>query len=158
MSERETDDALANALPDGYHAVIDTTPLLGQTRLTHPYWVLAEIAKERGRQDAKWGEQNHPLVDPSAVEQPTMVLGQMRTAYPARLFDFYGLPTATYARKQCQQAAREGRSTWADIILEEFCEFIEAAGLGDEAGARAELRQLAAVAVAAIQAMDRRKP
>jgi hypothetical protein len=41
--------------------------------------------------------------------------------------------------------------------LEEFCEFLEAAALGDESSARQELVQLGAVAAAAIEAMDRRK-
>lgn len=118
---------------------------------------LTEIADERGRQDAKWGEQNHPLVDPSVVEQPILALVSLSPAYPWRLFEFYGLPDATIARSRCQLAATEGRSTWADILLEEYTEFLEAAGLGDDKGARAELVQLGAVVAAAIEAMDRRK-
>jgi hypothetical protein len=110
--------------------------------------VLTEIADERARQDAKWGEQNHPLVD---ARIPTLDSPRESVA------SFYMVPTAEWAREECQQAARDSRVTWADILLEEFCEFLEAAALGDEMGARAELVQLGALAAAAIEAMDRRK-
>ena len=110
--------------------------------------VLTEIADERGRQDVKWGEQNHPMV---GFEPPGV--GQVRARGAAV---YYRVTTADIARTNCGQAAAEGNLSWTDILLEEFCEFLEAAAQGDDASARVELKQLAAVAVAAIEAHDRR--
>lgn len=116
--------------------------------------VLVEIADERGRQDAKWGEQNHPLVDPDVIE---WVRGAPSAGIVQRaIAQFYGVPTAELARKRCQANGPE-QDNWAAILLEEFCEFLEAAGLGDDMAARAELVQLGAVAAAAVEAMDRRR-
>jgi hypothetical protein len=40
----------------------------------HTASVLAEVAAERVRQDAKWGEQNHPSIRPPAEDlQPFSV-------------------------------------------------------------------------------------
>jgi hypothetical protein len=117
--------------------------------------VLWEIHDERAKQDTKWGEQNHPNVDPLVAEHVAANVGQPRRELT--IARFYRVPTATVARELCQQAAADGRSTWGDILLEEFCEFLEAAGLGDDVAARGELVQLAAVAVAAVQAHDRRQ-
>lgn len=92
--------------------------------------VLSEIADERARQDAKWGEQNHP--------------------------DGTGPAFRTFAesgRDRCQQAAADGELTWRDILREETGE----AYAEQDAGAlRTELIQVAAVAVAWIEAIDRR--
>lgn len=111
---------------------------------------LWEVHDERAKQDARWGEQNHPYADLNLV--PTQYANAGMKASHC-----YDVPTADIARLRCQAAANQGRSTWADILLEEFCEFLEAAGLGDDTAARGELVQLAAVAVAAIQAHDRRE-
>jgi len=120
--------------------------------------VLWEVVDERGRQDAKWGEQNHPLVDTDV--RAYMALGDSphdtRRVRAMAAAQWYRVPMARTARELCQEAARGGRSTWTDILLEEFCEFLEAAALGEDADARTELLQLAAVAVAAVQAIDRR--
>lgn len=93
--------------------------------------VLDEIAAERGKQDAKWGEQNHPD-------------GTGRNLAP-HLRDS--------ARNAREQAAAEGRLTWTHVLREEFA---EAYAETDPAKLRAELVQVAAVAVAWIQAIDRR--
>lgn len=92
--------------------------------------ILAEIAEERARQDTKWGEQNHPD-------------GTSRGA--AFLAD--------RARRACQKAAAEGKVTWRHIFDEEWA---EAFAEEDPAKLRAELVQVAAVAVAWIEAIDRR--
>lgn len=110
--------------------------------------VLAEVAAERQRQDAKWGEQNHP--DGTGVSWPEMVIpafGWSSTLQPAH-------QAAHLARKTCQRAAKDGRCTWLAIALEEVAEaFAET----DPARLRAELIQVAAVAVAWVEAIDRRE-
>lgn len=93
--------------------------------------VLYEIARERSRQDARWGEQNHP--DGT---------GGGNTG-----------PAAIGARLACQIAAKDGTVSWRDILREEVAEaFAET----DPVRLRAELIQVAAVAVNWIEAIDRR--
>lgn len=94
--------------------------------------VLQEVLAERIRQDAKWGEQNHPDGTGVSPEQPKL---------------------ADQARAMCQQAFAEGRGDWAHILFEEVR---EALAESDPAKLRAELLQVAAVAVAWVEAIDRR--
>lgn len=94
--------------------------------------VLAEIGKERERQDVKWGEQNHQ--DGTG--------GQMR--------EF----AAMVARGWCDKQHETNSETWLDILNEEMA---EAFAESDEAKLRKELVQVAAVAVAWIEAIDRRQ-
>lgn len=101
---------------------------------------LAEVAAERDRQDRKWGEQNHPLTEPIYAGD---VVRRARE---------YEVPSATRARFLCELAADRGELTWAHILVEELAEFIDADSPAD---ARAELVQVAAVAVAAIESIDR---
>lgn len=103
--------------------------------------VLAEIHEERQRQDAKWGEQNHPLLDPI-----------LRDRGPHRMASEYEVPHADRARTMCQWAATAGTVTWGHILVEEVAEFVCAP---DVAAMRAELVQIAAVAVAAIEYIER---
>lgn len=100
--------------------------------------VLAEIGYERTRQDAKWGEQNHP--DGTGPEQ------QILPGWAA-------IDLANAARNACQIHADMGIVTWRDIFGEEAC---EALAESDPARLRAELVQVAAVAVNWIEAIDRR--
>jgi hypothetical protein len=93
-------------------------------------FVLAEVSEERDAQDAKWGEQNHP--DGTNLKNDDW---------------------RDHARRQCQTAAAEGRLTWAHILQEEF---VEALAEEDPEKLRAELIQVAAVAVAWAEAIDRR--
>jgi hypothetical protein len=92
--------------------------------------VLAEIASERARQDAKWGEQNHP---DGTARQGDDFLAEM-------------------ARAICQ-ANGSDRDNWRDILTEEVH---EAYAELDPVRLRAELVQVAAVAVAWVEAIDRR--
>lgn len=94
--------------------------------------VLDEIAAEREKQDARWGEQNHP---DGTSSDPT-----------SRLM-------AESARALCQLAG--SGVTWRRILDEEFR---EALAEEDPAKLRAELVQVGAVAVAWIEAIDRRTP
>lgn len=91
--------------------------------------VLAEVAAERHRQDERWGEQNHQ--------------NGTGSAYAAE---------ASSARKECDRAAGAGELTWRHILLEEVA---EAGAEHDPASLRAELIQVAAVAVAWAEALDR---
>jgi hypothetical protein len=93
--------------------------------------VLAEVADERARQDAKWGEQNHPN----------------GTGGPGRI------ASANAARLACQWSAERGEVTYLDILNEEVA---EAFAEDDPAALRVELIQVAAVAVAWVEAIDRR--
>lgn len=92
--------------------------------------VLRAVAEEREAQDAKWGEQNHP--------------------------DGTGLPedaaNANLAREICQRAFATGQGTFADILTEEV---MEAFAETDKAKLREELIQVAAVAVAWAEKIDR---
>jgi hypothetical protein len=98
--------------------------------------VLQEVALERVHQHQKWGEQNHP-----------MGMG------PGLLAWMVACGTgADAARELCEAQFKEGRGTYALILWEEMAEaFAEA---GPEAQ-RKELLQVAAVAVAAVEAIDR---
>lgn len=94
--------------------------------------VLRQISKERDRQDAKWGEQNHP--DGTGFA--------------------YMRERARISRRECDAAFAAGQGTWRHVLREEYH---EALACDDPAELRAELLQVAAVAAAWIQAIDRRK-
>lgn len=116
--------------------------------------VLAEVLAERARQDAKWGEQNHPDVDRILTERAGGCI-------PTRMAEEYGIPSTWRARAECQRSAKAGQCTWAHIAVEELCEAVEAAtdaqqGRKPISALRQELVQLAAVVVAWIEAIDRR--
>jgi len=102
--------------------------------------VLDEVAAERARQDAQWGEQNHP--DGSGP----------RVAHGSGID--YMENHAKHARRVCQGAAKDGTLTWRHILLEEI---FEALAEEDSAALRTELVQVAAVAVAWAEAIDRRE-
>lgn len=101
--------------------------------------VALEVVLERQRQDAKWGPQDHPWVRTEA-----------RQAVPAYLA---GIVSAGAAKAICDQADREGVQTFARILVEEVAEALEAP---TDADVREELIQVAAVAVAAVEALDRK--
>ncbi|MGI5155785.1 hypothetical protein [Microbispora sp. CA-102843] len=93
--------------------------------------LLAEVRAERTRQDARWGEQNHP--------DGTGRVGDQQNADVARMVT--------------DTQARHGDLTWRHILSEEVAEaFAEA----DPAKLRVELLQVAAVALGWAEAIDRR--
>lgn len=101
--------------------------------------VLYEIGIERVRQNHKWGEQNHPdFADMPVVMRPL----------------HYEIPTKADAIKVCDGRAEDGTLTWADILIEEVAEAIETRTPGE---LREELIQVAAVAIAWVEAIDRRR-
>lgn len=104
--------------------------------------VLRAIAEERAAQDAKWGEQN--LLNGTGGDVLVTLPGGhlVTTESLARL-----------ARLECQRFAKAGSVTWLHVIREEFYESLAE---DDPMMLRAELTQLAAVAVAWIECIDRR--
>lgn len=90
-----------------------------------------DVRREREAQDDKWGEQNHP--DGTGLANDRQM---------AELF-----------KHKCQAMARTGDVRWRDILLEEVMETL--AETGDKP-LRNELVQVAAVAIAWIEAIDRR--
>lgn len=93
--------------------------------------VLQQVLAERIAQDDKWGEQNHPD-------------GTGGPAYEAM---------AARVRARAEKAAAAGALTWLEVLAEEVA---EALAESDPARLRAELLQVAAVAVCWIEAIDRR--
>jgi hypothetical protein len=91
--------------------------------------VLAEVRIERAAQDLKWGEQNHPFF---GDEQWHLLVVDLEAA----------------ARQELERSP-----TYAAILLEEVCEAMREPNADR---LREELIQVAAVAVAAVEALDRR--
>ena len=105
-------------------------------------YVLDDVLTERRRQDARWGEQNHPDgTGPRRIE-------------PCAGFPITNAELAILAHQRCQAMADATTVTWADIFREEAREVHAAEPDSDEL--RNELVQVAAVAVAWIEAIDRR--
>ena len=110
--------------------------------LLHPFIAreaLADVEFERAAQDARWGEQNHPDV-------PAAALPSVDVRYRHHL-DAEWWKTINDARVE------SGNLAWDGVLLEEV---YEALAESDPAKLRAELIQVAAVAVAWVEAIDRR--
>jgi len=93
--------------------------------------IFEEIAAERQRQNDKWGEQNHPMLD--------------RLDYVMQcksLQDYF------------RRKLKAGEVDWHNILLEEV---YEAFAETDPARQREEMIQVAAVAVQIIEYLDRQK-
>jgi hypothetical protein len=100
--------------------------------------VIAEVIAERRRQDERWGEQNHPDgTGPEEIWELTGTAAQV----------------AFSARAECKHNFAACCGTWLDVLLEEVA---EAFAESDPTKLRAELIQVAAVAVAWAEAIDRR--
>lgn len=93
--------------------------------------VVLEVDRERDRQDEKWGQQNHPN---------------------GRVGGRIEHEAAIEARFRCQSNG-PGEDNWRDILDEEIAEAYAATS---DAELRAELVQVAAVAVAWVETIDRR--
>lgn len=99
----------------------------------HQADTVRDVLDERERQDDKWGDQSH-LPDGTAYDDSAEI--------------------REMARELTDEAAREGTLTWSAILLEEV---YEAMAESDPVKLRAELVQVAAVAVAWVEAIDRRR-
>lgn len=93
--------------------------------------VLGDVRAERLAQDVMWGIQEHPDGTNAG-----------------------GTAAADAAKRELEEAARQGAHTWRHILHEEV---LEAFAEEDPDRLRAELVQVAAVAVKWIQAIDRRE-
>ncbi len=94
--------------------------------------IAGEIAAERRRQVARWGRQDHVSVGPAGTEPFAPVVARWRAVNDARM--------------------ESGAHSWDAILLEEVFEALVEA---DPVRRRAELVQVAAVAAAEIEAIDR---
>lgn len=110
----------------------------------HLALVLADVVKERARQDAKFGDQvNIPDVMPHATS-------------PEQAARLYGIPHEAAAKQACEAAKDRNACTWLDVLVEEVAETLAPAVAGDLVSLRAEVTQCAAVCCKWIQAIDRR--
>lgn len=106
--------------------------------------VLHDVHDERERQDAKFGrDRDHALTYGGFEGRPTDLCAA------------YGLPTADAAKARCDAAMKLKRVTYGHILVEEVCEFFDAAAGGDVAEVRKGLVQVVAVGVAMVEALDR---
>jgi hypothetical protein len=113
-----------------------THPRMGTQ--AHTGAVLHEILRERDAQDRRWGQQNHPDVRPGTSGR------EYRSWYENEAWQY---KTANDERVQ------SGHVAWDYILLEEV---FEALAEEDPARLREELIQVAAVACAWVEAIDRR--
>lgn len=121
-----------------------------------------DVRSEMERAHEKFGNQHDvPDVDQVLVNRPGGVSVQ-------RMAEEYGIPTAARAKYLTDLAFQRRRGTWGHILVEEVAETIEAATIAANAAnftgrhttgpeqLRAELVQVAAVALRWIDALDTR--
>jgi hypothetical protein len=138
LTEREKDDFLA--------VLGDRQPQLPFLTDTQPSttFVLADVAAERGRQIAHYGN-NSDLADGTGLDQPWLGLGfEQHTAWDIQI-DF----RADYESYE----AAVGKPTWMHLVREEVAEAFQES---DPARLRAELIQVAALCVSWIEKLDAR--
>ncbi len=104
--------------------------------------IYEEIKAERTRQDEKWGEQNHPILDPLLIERSAQ-----------RMAEEYEIPTEARAKQLCEGNFKRGTGTYMHILIEEIAETV--ACMKDTKSMRKELIQCGAVIVAMIESLDR---
>lgn len=121
------------------------------TKAAHPATVLVldEVRREREAQDERWGIQRRPSLDSVLLHRPG-------GCDQRRIAEHYEIPSEGRAKFLCEQAFEEGQGTWAHVLVEEVSETVGC--LTDEGAMRRELLQVAAVAVAWIEDIDRRNP
>lgn len=107
--------------------------------------VLADVAEERAAQEVRWGEQNHASGSSNGLHS---LDGLMAAAI--------GDPFAGSLKALCEHADEHGTVTWAHILAEEVQEALDVDEDDDRAALRKELVQVAAVAVAWVECLDRR--
>lgn len=103
-------------------------------------WPMTEVSLERDRQEEKWGQQNWPSFD-----SPLETISDRLAAHGICF-------TEDEARANCETASNEGRLTYSRIFMEEVVEAMSTTNVAD---LRKELIQVAAVAVAWAESLDR---
>lgn len=115
---------------------------LSNARISATDAVLRDVAAERVRQFEKWGQQRHQM-RPTPTGTRPMRVGNL------------GIISSNFAKHDCEKAFEAGRGTFAHILVEEVAEAIDAPSLTEM---RAELIQVAAVAVQMVEAIDADSP
>ena len=119
--------------------------------------VLAEIHSERARQTAKHGDQSHLPDGTGPLSTPLRGIVFTGPVVPENGCTKYAYGLAMLAKSSTDhrsQSAGDGTVTYADILLEEV---FEAIAEDDQDLLRAELIQVAAVAVQWVETIDRRR-
>lgn len=138
-SIRGDTEGIARALVDLAREVIVLRSTLAKRADSSLSRILIEVTAERARQDAKFGaDRDFPSACSDRTADPNVV---------------YGIESEQTARQLCEDAFDNGTGTWAHILVEEVAKAIAAP---DDAARRAELVQVAAVAIANIENIDRR--
>lgn len=109
--------------------------------------VLFEVYEERQRQDERWGVQNHPV-----HFGPAQMTARHALVYQKAADDWKKVNAERVAERNKNGIRPDCNAAWDGILLEEV---YEALAETDPARQRAELLQVAAVAVAAIERLDR---
>lgn len=103
--------------------------------------IFSQVRDELDRQDAKWGQQNHPSV-----------YEELKTNVDC-LCKHHNIPAEDVAKFHVEHLSRAGELTFTDILMEEISEAVCAP---NETLRREELVQCAAVIINWIKAIDRR--
>lgn len=111
--------------------------------------IWAEILEERKRQDSAWGVQNHPDFDPVLTKR-------MGGCSQDRMAEHFEVPTPVRARGITSTAAERGELCWMPILQEEVSELLQWNDPSAKETLKRELIQVAAVAVAWIESIERR--
>ena len=104
--------------------------------------IFNEIRTEREKQEAKWGQQNHPILDPILIDRS-----------PERMCEEYEIPSENRARQMVEIHSERGDLTYMHILIEEISESASCGSNIEEL--RKELIQSASVLVAMIESLDR---
>lgn len=132
--------------------------------MTSTALVLADVVAERKRQDDKWGPDTGASynVDPYAITDRDAAIEPWHAAVFAA--HRHGISTEQVAKNACEHAFKTGRGSWAHILIEEVAESVSAAAGYDYepsavglAALRAELVQVAAVAVKWVEHLDKQQ-
>jgi len=108
--------------------------------------IIQEIKEERERQDKKWGQQNHPILD-------QFLLNREGSCTPQRMCDEYEIPSEERAKQLCEVWHERGKGSFMHILIEEISEAVSC--LSNTKSLRKELIQCGAVIVAMIESLDR---
>lgn len=112
--------------------------------------IFCDINEERRRQDERFGVCDHPMAPD---------VSRARSAHASTACSLLCLPDEDRARAASQYAFSKGYGTFGHIVVEETSEFVSACVLDGELSdhAREEAVQNAAVWVAIIESIDRRR-
>lgn len=108
------------------------------------------ISDERDKQDALWGIQNHPDFCP-------ILTNRSGGCSIYRMAEEFEVPSPERARSITHMANARRELSWFPILQEEVSEVLQWNGLTKKDELKRELIQVAAVAVAWIESLERRE-